>query len=135
MDKSGRKLGDIDWGSDISRYYRAHIFAPWFAHWLHDKPLMEPEALTFETGTNVWKSYDEWPPKKGITEKKLYFRSGGKLSFEPPSRARRHLILMSLIRRTLCLIATGRSHPLIPRLPGRPGWYRISASWSTVRTY
>ena len=39
MGESGRKLGDIDWGSDISRYYRAHIFAPWFAHWLHDKPL------------------------------------------------------------------------------------------------
>lgn len=85
MDKSGRKLGDIDWGSDISRYYRAHILAPWFAHWLHDKPLVQPAALTFETGANVWKSYDEWPPKKGIRDKKLYFRSGGKLSFEPPA--------------------------------------------------
>lgn len=85
MDQTGRKLGDIDWGSDISRYYRSHILAPWFAHWLHDKPLTEPEALTYETGTDVWKSYDEWPPRKGITEKKLYLRSGGKLSFEPPS--------------------------------------------------
>jgi hypothetical protein len=85
MEKSGRKLGDIDWGSDISRYYRSQILAPWFAHWLHDKPLTEPEALTYETGTNVWKSYDEWPPKKGITEKKLYLRSGGKLSFLAPS--------------------------------------------------
>ena len=84
MDKSGRKLGDVDWGSDISRYYRAHILAPWFAHWLHDKPLNEPEAVTFETGTNVWKSYDGWPPKKGITEKKLYLRAGGKLSFDRP---------------------------------------------------
>ncbi len=41
--------------------------------------------MTFETGTNVWKNYDEWPPKKGITEKKLYLHSGGKLSFDPPS--------------------------------------------------
>jgi hypothetical protein len=47
MDKSGRKLGDIDWGSDISRYYRSHILAPWFAHWLHDNPLTEPAALTY----------------------------------------------------------------------------------------
>jgi hypothetical protein len=85
MDQTGRKLGEIDWGSDISRYYRSHILAPWFAHWLHDKPLMEPEALTFETGTNVWRSYDEWPPVRGVTEKKLYFRAGGNLSFEPPS--------------------------------------------------
>jgi len=85
MDKSGRKLADIDWGSDISGYYRSHILAPWFAHWLHDKPLTEPAALTYQTGTNVWKSYDEWPPRKGITDKKLYLRSGGKLSFEPPA--------------------------------------------------
>jgi putative CocE/NonD family hydrolase len=42
MQESGRKLGDIDWGSDISRYFRSHIMAPWFAHWLHDKPLSEP---------------------------------------------------------------------------------------------
>jgi len=37
-----------------------------------------------QTGTNIWKSYDEWPPKKGITVKKLYFRDHGKLSFEAP---------------------------------------------------
>jgi uncharacterized protein len=85
MGESGRKLGDIDFGSDISRYYRAHILAPWFAHWLHDKPLNQPEAITFQTGTNVWKSYDEWPPKKSVTEQRLYLRSGGKLSFEPPT--------------------------------------------------
>ena len=41
--------------------------------------------MTFETGTNVWKSYDEWPPRKGVSDKKLYLRSGGKLSFEPPA--------------------------------------------------
>ena len=80
----GRKLGDIDWGSDTPRYYRTHILAPWFAHWLHDKPLQQPEAVTFQTGTNIWKSYDEWPPRKGMTEKKLYLRANGKLSFEVP---------------------------------------------------
>jgi uncharacterized protein len=85
MDQTGRKLGDIDWGSDTARYYRAQIFAPWFAHWLHDKPLKQPEAITFQTGTNVWKSYEEWPPKQGVSDKKLYFRADSKLSFDPPS--------------------------------------------------
>jgi predicted acyl esterase len=33
----------------------------------------------------VWKSYDEWPPKKGITNKKLYFHANRKLSFNPPA--------------------------------------------------
>jgi uncharacterized protein len=87
MGETGRKLGDIDWGSDTARYYRAQIFAPWFAHWLHDKPLKQPEAITFQTGSNVWKSYEEWPPKQHVSDKKLYFRADGKLSFDPPAEA------------------------------------------------
>jgi len=83
-DDTGRRLGDLDWGSDTARYFRLHVLAPWFAHWLHDAPLSPPEAVTFQTGTNVWKTYDRWPPKEGVTERKLYLRAGGKLSFEPP---------------------------------------------------
>ena len=85
MDGSGRALGDIDWGSDTARDYRANILAPWFAHWLHDKPLHQPEAITFQTGTNVWKKYEEWPPKQGTAVKRLYFRADGGLSFDPPA--------------------------------------------------
>jgi hypothetical protein len=85
MDATGRKLGVIDFGSDTAKYYRANIFAPWFAYWLHGKgTLNEPEAWTFQTGSNQWKKYDLWPPKKGITEKKLYFRENRTLSFEAP---------------------------------------------------
>ncbi len=88
MRGDGRVLGNIDFASDTSKYYRANIFAPWFAYWLHDKgPMKEAEAVTFQTGSNVWKSYDEWPPKKGITEKKLYFRANRKLSFDAPGDA------------------------------------------------
>ena len=82
---TGRKLGDMDWGSDISSYFRTYILAPWFAHWLHDKPLAQSEAITFETGTNVWKTYTAWPPKTGITPTKLYLRAEGKLSFDAPT--------------------------------------------------
>src|SRR5208282_3565218 len=38
----------------------------------------------FETGTNVWRKYDSWPPAAAHA-KTLYLRAGGKLSFEPPS--------------------------------------------------
>ena len=38
----------------------------------------KPEAMTFETGSNQWKSYDKWPPTQGITERKLYLHSNGK---------------------------------------------------------
>jgi uncharacterized protein len=43
-----------------------------------------PKAVVFETGTNVWRSFDAWPPK-AATPKTLYFHAGGKLSFDPPS--------------------------------------------------
>ena len=46
---------------------------------------MKPEAITFQTGSNVWKNYDEWPPKQGIIEKKLYLHANGKLSFDAPA--------------------------------------------------
>jgi len=85
MSESGRKLGDMDWGRDISEDFQVRIFAPWFAHWLHDKPLNQPEAMTFQTGSDQWKSYDKWPPTQGVTEKKLYLHANGKASFDAPS--------------------------------------------------
>ncbi len=84
---SGRKLGDFDWGSDLSVYYRANLVGPWFAHWLEGRPFELAEATTFQTGSNTWKRYDEWPPTRGVTKRRLYFRSGGALAFEPPTEA------------------------------------------------
>jgi uncharacterized protein len=85
---AGTKLGEIDFGSDTSRYFRENIQAPWFAYWLKDKgTLPVKEAVTFETGSNKWKSWDAWPPRDGVTQRKLYFRADGKLSFDAPSEA------------------------------------------------
>jgi putative CocE/NonD family hydrolase len=42
------------------------------------------EAHVFETGTNVWRAYNAWPPP-GATSRRLYFHAGGRLSFEAPS--------------------------------------------------
>lgn len=83
----GRKLGKIDFGDDTARYYREKVEAPWFTYWLKDKgrlPLRE--ALTFQTGSNRWESYDEWPPRRNVERRKLYFHRSGALSFEPPRR-------------------------------------------------
>ena len=82
----GRTLGPVDFGSNTSEWYRDNIEAPWFAHWLKDKPLVDmPKVLAFRTGINKWQHYDEWPPKTGIQEEKLYLRAGGTLSFVPPA--------------------------------------------------
>jgi putative CocE/NonD family hydrolase len=81
----GRTLGPVDFGSDTAKWYREHVEAPFFAHWLKGGP--DPglsEILSFRTGANTWEHYDAWPPKTGIKDTPLYLRSGGVLSFDPP---------------------------------------------------
>ncbi len=80
----GDQLGDVEFGSKTSLFFRSQIQFPFFEHYLKNKasaPL--PKAYVFETGTNVWHKYDSWPPKIAI-ERTLYLRAGGRLSFDPP---------------------------------------------------
>lgn len=82
----GRKLGNIDFGSATSRYFRDSIELPFFDFYLKDKGnLKQPEALVFESGSNRWRTYGAWPPKVGVTPRELYFASDGRLSFEKPA--------------------------------------------------
>ncbi|MDX2030592.1 MAG: CocE/NonD family hydrolase [Blastocatellia bacterium] len=84
----GSSLGRIKFGSNTSRHYREKIEAPWFAYWLKDKGRLEiTEAVTFQTGSNEWRSYDQWPPRNQTTDRKLYFHAGGRLSFDAPTAA------------------------------------------------
>jgi uncharacterized protein len=80
---AGHNLGAIDFGSATSEYYREHIEAPWFAHWLKDqeRPAL-PEVTSFRTGQNQWQKYDAWPPKTGIREGRLYLQANFGLAFD-----------------------------------------------------
>jgi putative CocE/NonD family hydrolase len=81
----GSSLGDIQFGSDTSVFHQQTIEAPFFAHYLKGAdwtPL--PKAYTFETGSDVWKQYDDWPPKQAVA-KTIYFQPNGGLSFTAPS--------------------------------------------------
>jgi len=83
---TGDKLGNIDFGTPASQYFRANILRPWFAYYLKDKGKLEqPEAITFETGSNRWTSFDAWPPRANVTQRNLYFHSNGQLSFDLPT--------------------------------------------------
>ena len=85
----GNKLGNVDFANSTASYFRENIQAPWFAYWLKDKgKLPVEEALTYQTGTDEWKSYSAWPPKTGVESRKLYFRESGKISFDPPTAAK-----------------------------------------------
>ncbi|HYR41623.1 MAG TPA: CocE/NonD family hydrolase [Terriglobia bacterium] len=79
-----RSLADVQFGSSTGLYFRSRIQAPWFASYLKDdRKFDEPEAVTFQSGTNKWTATDHWPPKEAVG-RDLFLRSGKKLSFEKP---------------------------------------------------
>jgi putative CocE/NonD family hydrolase len=81
----GDRLGDVSFGSKTGVFFQSQIQFPFFEHYLkgHDGGVL-PKAYVFETGSNVWKKYDAWPPKSAAA-KTLYFHAGGKLSFDAPA--------------------------------------------------
>ncbi len=82
----GDRLGDVVFNAKTAEFFRKNIQLPFFEFYLKGKSEAPPEAYMFETGTNVWRKYDLWPPKQAAP-KMLYFQAGGKLSFEPPAEA------------------------------------------------
>ncbi|HKP38189.1 MAG TPA: CocE/NonD family hydrolase, partial [Pyrinomonadaceae bacterium] len=81
----GNKLGRIEFGSPTAAHYRKNILAPFFAYYLKGQGAgPRSEAVTFRTGENKWIEHSEWPPKQNITDRKLYFQAGKKLSFVSP---------------------------------------------------
>jgi putative CocE/NonD family hydrolase len=82
----GDHLGAISFDSATAKYFREQIQAPWFAFFLKDKgPLDQPEALTFESGSNRWRRWDAWPPRRNTEERRLYFGPNEALAFAPPT--------------------------------------------------
>jgi putative CocE/NonD family hydrolase len=83
----GDKLGHIPFGSKTSEYFREQIEAPFFKWYLKDRTDQKdpglPEAYVFETGSNQWRKYDQWPPRNAAP-KSLFLHAGGKLSFDAP---------------------------------------------------
>jgi hypothetical protein len=80
----GSHLGDVQFDAKTADYFRSQIQFPFFEHYLKGKGETLPKAIVFETGTNVWRRHDAWPPK-AATPKTLYFHAGGRLSFDPPT--------------------------------------------------
>jgi putative CocE/NonD family hydrolase len=81
----GDALGDVRFGSKTGEFYRENIELPFFNFYLKDKGALKlPEAYVFETGSNKWKTYEQWPPANARTQN-LYLDANGKLSFTAPS--------------------------------------------------
>jgi putative CocE/NonD family hydrolase len=82
----GDRLGDVRFNAKTSEFFRSRIQFPFFEHYLKGKGEDLPNAYVFETGTNVWRTYEAWPPA-AAKPRRLYLRAGGKLSFDPPGEA------------------------------------------------
>ena len=84
----GSKLGDVTFNVKSAEFYRAHIELPFFEYHLKGKgKLQHPEAWVFETGANVWRWHDTWPPNNA-QPKALYFHASGKLGEGLPRAVR-----------------------------------------------
>jgi putative CocE/NonD family hydrolase len=76
---AGDKLGDVSFNAKTGEFYREQIEFPFFEHHLKGKGEgKHPKAWVFETGTNVWRRYDAWPPKEARAES-FHFRRGSQL--------------------------------------------------------
>lgn len=78
----GESLGHAQFNSKTAAFYREQIEFPFFEFHLkgEGKPA-HPEAWVFETGTNVWRKHDSWPPKT-VAPKSYYLQAGGKLAID-----------------------------------------------------
>jgi putative CocE/NonD family hydrolase len=80
---NGSKLGNVSFGVKSSEYYDL-IIRKFFNYYLKGiGDVSMPEVSAFETGSNVWKTYDSWPPKNA-EKKKIYLRNSEQLSFSEP---------------------------------------------------
>jgi len=77
----GSRLGNVDFGSNTSAFYRKEIELPFFRYFLKETgDLNLPEAYVFLTGSNEWRREDRWPPRRA-REQKLYFSKDWNLSW------------------------------------------------------
>lgn len=81
----GDKLGQVNFGSKTGVFYRAEIEFPFFEKYLKERDLPAlAEATVFETGSNTWRTFDDWPPRTTQT-RHLYLRDKGRLDWTAPA--------------------------------------------------
>ncbi len=80
-----KSIGLIPYGGhDTAKEFRGDLEAPFFRYYLHGKGKKPTwQATTFQSGSNRWRTYAEWPPKEAVATK-LYLHADGTLSFTAP---------------------------------------------------
>lgn len=82
----GDRVGNVQFQSKTSAYFRENIEFPFFVQKLKGKGAAQlPKAWVFETGRNQWRKFDSWPPRDTRT---MDFFPGekGALTTDRPAR-------------------------------------------------
>jgi len=81
----GASFGYVHFDSPTSAWYRENIELPFFNYYLKGKAEGDfklANVHVFETGSNVWRTYDTWPPAD-VKDANLYLGANGNLAFSP----------------------------------------------------
>jgi uncharacterized protein len=84
---AARSLGNLDFGRPVGTEFRTNIEAPFFAHYLKNEGTFDLQnTASFQTGSNTWKHYSQFPPVEARTTS-LYLAADGRLSWRADTDA------------------------------------------------
>jgi putative CocE/NonD family hydrolase len=81
----GRSTGEIQWDQDTAKWWRAHVLAPFLAHYLKGTPMDVAPVTAFQSGENEWQRLKSWPTVQASS--RLYLKPGMGLGFAPAAGA------------------------------------------------
>ncbi len=83
----GDHLGNISFGAETSAHYQTEIERAFFDHYLRGEGGPSPiaEATVFNTGSNAWRTFEQWPPEAS-EEHQLFLGDGETLALDAPPR-------------------------------------------------
>lgn len=84
MESDGERLGALDFGSRTAITYRRRVELPFFRHYLKGADERPPAVFVFETGTNIWRSEERWPPA-ATSSMTLWLHADEGLRAAPPT--------------------------------------------------
>ena len=91
----GDSFGDIRFDQSTSTYYQETFELPFFEYYLKGKGNFNPaEANIFVTGSNEWKTFEQWPPQAS-KEQSLYLNENNKLTQTPNQEQNKYVEYVS----------------------------------------
>ena len=75
----------IPFNEENKNFFQEEVEYSFFNYYLKGEGNMDlPDAWMFETGSDQWRAYDNWPPKE-VKETRIYLGKKGGLSFDAPA--------------------------------------------------